>query len=100
MSKKNLILPLALVTDDNLSTAAKVIYGVVKSFQKGKTLPHNNTSVIVTHAEIIERSNLSKQTVVKALNLLEANNWIEQQRNLGSANRYIFTNLAPEAKSF
>jgi DNA-binding MarR family transcriptional regulator len=90
-SKTNVILPLSVVTNDNLSPSAKVIYAILKSFQKGKTLPNNDSSVIVTHAEIIERSHLSKKTVAKALNQLEEQGWIEQERNLGSANKYIFT---------
>ena len=90
-SKTIIILPLLVVTSGNLSPSAKVIYAILKSFQKGKTLPHNDSSVIVTHAEIIERSHLSKKTVAKALNQLEEQGWIEQERNLGSANKYIFT---------
>ena len=90
-SKTNVILPLSVVTSNNLSPSAKVIYAILKSFQKGKTLPNNDSSVIVTHAEIIERSHLSKKTVAKALNQLEEEGWIEQERNSGSANKYIFT---------
>jgi DNA-binding MarR family transcriptional regulator len=90
-SKTIVILPLSVVTSDDLSPSAKVIYAILKSFQKGKTLPNNDSSVIVTHAEIIERSHLSKKTVGKALNQLEEQGWIEQERNLGSANKYIFT---------
>jgi DNA-binding MarR family transcriptional regulator len=89
-SKTIVILPLAVVISDDLSPSAKVIYAILKSFQTGKTLPKNDSSVIVTHAEIIERSHLSKKTVTKALNQLEEQGWIEQERNLGSANKYIF----------
>ena len=90
-SKTKVILPLAIVMSDDLSPSAKVIYAILKSFQKGKTLPKNDSSIIVTHAEIIERSHLSKKTVTKALNQLEEGGWIQQERNSGSANRYIFT---------
>jgi DNA-binding MarR family transcriptional regulator len=90
-SKTNIILPLSVVTSDDLSPSAKVIYAILKSFQKGKTLPNNDSSVIVTHAEIIERSRLSKKTVAKALSQLDEEGWIEQERNSGSANKYIFT---------
>jgi DNA-binding GntR family transcriptional regulator len=90
-SKTNIILPLAIVTSNELSPSSKVIYAILKSFQKGKTLPNNDSSVIVTHAEIIEKSHLSKKTVTKALNQLEEEGWIEQERNSGSANKYMFT---------
>lgn len=90
MSKKNVILPLAIVTNTNLSASAKVIYAVLKSFQNGKTASQTATSVMVTHGQITERSNLSKHTVVKALNRLAETGWIGRQRNVGSANRYIF----------
>lgn len=90
-SKTKVILPLDIVMSDDLSPSSKVIYAILKSFQKGKTIPNNDSSIIVTHAEIIERSHLSKKTVTKALNQLEEEGWIERQRNLGSANRYIFT---------
>ena len=89
-SKTKVIIPLAIVICDDLSPSAKVIYAILKSFQKGKTLLNNDSSIIVTHAEIIERSHLSKKTVTKALNQLEQKGWIERERNLGSANRYIF----------
>lgn len=89
-SKTKVILPLAVVMSNKLSPSAKVIYAILKSFQKSKTIPNNDSSIIVTHAEIIERSHLSKKTVTKALNQLEEEGWIEQERNLGSANRYIF----------
>jgi predicted transcriptional regulator len=90
-SKTNVTIPLALVTSDNLSPAAKVIYAVLKSFQKGKTVSHNYSSVVVTHAEIMERSNLSKNTIMKAINQLMKTGWIVREINWGSANRYIFT---------
>ena len=90
-NKTKIILPLAIVISNNLSPSAKVIYAILKSFQKGKTLLNNDSSIIVTHAEIIERSHLSKKTVTKALNQLEEEGWIERERNIGSANRYIFT---------
>jgi DNA-binding MarR family transcriptional regulator len=89
--RKNVLIPIELVTDNNLPPSAKIIYAVLKSFQKGKPNTDSAASVILTHAEIIEKSNFSKHTVAKALNLLERNRWIEQQRNSGSANRYIFT---------
>jgi hypothetical protein len=60
-SKTNVILPLTIVMNENLSPSAKVIYAILKSFQKGKTIPNNNSSIIVTHAEIIEKSHLSKK---------------------------------------
>lgn len=90
-SKTKVILPLAIVMSEELSPSAKVIYAILKSFQKGKTVANNDSSIIVTHAEISQRSHLSKKTVTKALDQLGAEGWIERERNLGSANRYIFT---------
>lgn len=90
-SKTTVILPLALILNADLSTSAKVIYAILKSFQTGQARPSGNVSVVVTHAELIESSYLSKKTVTKALNQLENAGWIEQQRNSGSANKYIFT---------
>jgi DNA-binding MarR family transcriptional regulator len=90
-SKTRIILPLAIVISHDLSPSAKVIYAILKSFQKGKTIPDNDSSIVVTHSEIIERSHLSKRTVTKALDQLEEKGWIKRERNSGSANRYIFT---------
>lgn len=89
-SKTKVILPLAIVMSEDLSPSAKVIYAILKSFQKGKTVLNQDSSIIVTHAEIMERSHLSKKTVTKALNQLEQEGWVEREKNLGSANRYIF----------
>ena len=47
-SKTKVILPLAIVMGENLSPSAKVIYAILKSFQKGKTIPTNDSSIIVT----------------------------------------------------
>jgi len=92
-SKTNVIIPLAIVTSEQLSPTAKVIYAVLKSFQSGKTITGNNSPVIVTHAEISQRSHLSVNTVMKALNQLAKVEAIIRERNEGSANRYIFTTL-------
>lgn len=89
-TKTHVIVPLTIVTSQNLSLAAKTVYAVLKTFQKGKTAAHLNPSVVVTHAEIVTRSNLSKTTVVKALNQLKANGWIDWETSSGSANKYIF----------
>jgi DNA-binding MarR family transcriptional regulator len=95
--RKNIVIPIELITDNNLSPSAKIIYAVLKSFQKGKPNINLAACVIVTHAEIAEKINISKTTIVKALSLLERNGWIEQQRNSGSANRCIFK--APSNKT-
>lgn len=90
-TKINVIIPIGIVTSSELSLAAKTVYAVLKTFQKGKTLPHLNPSVVVTHGEIAERSHLSKNTVQKALKQLERTGWIGLERRMGSANRYLFT---------
>ena len=90
-TKTIVIIPLAVITSEKLSPTAKVIYAVLKSFQTGKTLPNNHRAVVVTHAEIIKSSNLSKTTVSKAINQLVAAGLIKRKRNEGSANEYIFT---------
>ena len=89
-TKTHVIIPLVLVISDNLSPAVKTVYAVLKTFQRGKTAAHLNPSIVVTHAEIVNRSNLSKTTVTKALNQLKANGWIDWETNSGSANRYNF----------
>ena len=89
-TKTHVIIPLALVTSNNLSVTAKTVYAVLKTFQTGKTAAHLNPAVVVTHAEIVARAKLSKNTVMKALNQLKTNNWIDWETNSGSANRYIF----------
>ena len=91
-TKTHVIIPVALVVNGNLSPTAKTVYAVLKTFQTGKTAAHLNPSIVVTHAEITGRSNLSKTTVTKALNQLKANGWIEWKTNSGSANTYIFVN--------
>jgi hypothetical protein len=96
-TKTHVIIPLALVTSDNLSLAAKTVYAVLKTFQTGKTAAHLNPPIVVTHAKIVSRANLSKNTVMKALNQLEANDWIACETNSGSANKYIF--VAPSIAS-
>ncbi len=91
MSRKSVTIPLTFVTDPNLSTAAKVIYAVLKSFKSGKSGSLVAPSIIASHKEIIDRSNLSQKTVVKGLNKLESAGWIARQRTEGLPNRYIFT---------
>lgn len=86
MRKKTIItIPFQLAVDTNLSSAAKAIYLVLKSFQKG------NQKLNLSHREIIERSKLSHLTVTKALKNLEEMEWILIERNLGSPNTYSFT---------
>ncbi len=97
MSRKNLTISLSLVVDASLSPTAKVIYLVLKSFQKGKADNLPAASIIVTHRQIIERSGFSHTTVVKALNNLESAGWVRRRRNSGSANKYIFTTPAADA---
>lgn len=61
-------------------------------FKRVRLFLYNDSSVIVIHADIIERSHLSKKTVMKSLDQLEQAGWIERKRNSGTANKYIFTN--------
>jgi len=83
--KKTIItIPNQLALDAHLSSAAKAIYLVLKSFQRG------HQKLILTHKDIIERSNLSHLTVIKALKNLEERNWISIIRNSGSPNSYSF----------
>lgn len=85
-------LPLDLILDGEISSNAKIIYAVLKSFSKGKVKTGSAPAVTVTHREITKTSNLSGHTVVKSLTRLEQAGWIAQQRSAGSANQYIFTN--------
>ena len=91
MSRKSITIPLIFITDHNLSTAAKVIYVVLKSFQISKPDILFAPSVIASHKEITERSNLSQNTVVRGLNKLESAGWIARQRTAGLPTGYVFT---------
>jgi CRP-like cAMP-binding protein len=101
MSRKrqNITLPADLILDVRIFANAKIVYAVLKTFPKNKDKADslfNPTSapapsVTITHGAIIERSGLSRHTVVKSLNRLETAGWIVQERSLGSANRYFFT---------
>jgi DNA-binding MarR family transcriptional regulator len=91
MSRKSVTISLTLITDPNLSTTAKVIYAVLKSFQSGKSGSLSAPSVIASHKEITNRSNLSQNTVVKCLNKLESVGWITRERTAGLPNTYVFT---------
>jgi hypothetical protein len=55
-TKTYVIIPLALVTSNNLSVTVKTVYAVLKTFQKGKTAAHLNPSVVVTHGKIVLRA--------------------------------------------
>ena len=101
MSRKrqNIILPADLILDVRIFANAKIVYAVLKTFPKNKDEADSlfnpfsapAPSVTITHGAIIERSGLSRHTVVKSLNRLETAGWIVQERSLGSANRYYFT---------
>ncbi len=101
MSRKrqNITLPADLILDVHIFANAKIVYAVLKTFPKNKHKADSlfnasyapATSVMVTHGAIIERSGLSRHTVVKSLNRLETAGWIFQERSLGSANTYFFT---------
>jgi len=102
MSRKrqNIILPADLILDVRIFANAKIVYAVLKTFPTNKvkadtpSSPSSTataTSVTVTHSAIIERTGLSRHTIVKSINRLEAAGWIFQERSLGSANTYFFT---------
>ena len=103
MSRKrqNITLPADLILDVRIFANAKIVYAILKTFPKNKVKADSPSysyfrrqctrSVTVTHGAIIERSGLSRHTVVKSLNRLETAGWIIQERSPGSANRYYFT---------
>lgn len=103
MKKKNVTVPLPLIIDSNLSSSAKVVYVVLKSFpptaavQPFAARPQpfapktREPAVVAAHQEIASRSGLSQNTIVKALQKLEAAGWIVPERRIGSANRYVFS---------
>ena len=93
-------MPADLILDVRIFANAKIVYAVLKTFPTIKvkadspTSPSSTataTSVTVTHGAITQRSGLSRHTIVKSLNRLEAAGWIFQERSLGSANTYFFT---------
>jgi len=102
MSRKrqNITLPADLILDVRIFANAKIVYAQLKTFPTNKVKADSPsspssaaaaTSVTVTHSAMIERSGLSRHTIVKSLNRLEAAGWIMQERSLGSANKYHFT---------
>ncbi len=93
-------MPADLILDVRIFANAKIVYAVLKTFPTNKVKADSPsslsstaaaTSVTVTHGAIIERTGLSRHTIVKSLNRLEAAGWIFQERLLGSANTYFFT---------
>ena len=104
MSRKrqNITLPADLVLDVRIFANAKIVYAVLETFPKNKEKADSppflssaanarSISVAVTHGAIIEKSGLSRHTVVKSLNRLETAGWIIQERSLGAASKYYFT---------
>ncbi len=87
-------LPTDLILDGAISSNAKVVYAVLMTFPTDRV--RAGSAVIVTHREVIEKSNLSHHTVVKCLARLELSGWIMQERTSGYANRYVFTSPVPQ----
>ena len=99
-SKQNITLPAALILDVRIFANAKIVYAVLETFPKTKVKVGSSSSqssaaavssVTVTHNAVVERSGLSRHTVIKSLNRLEKAGWIVREISLGSANRYYFT---------
>ncbi len=94
-------MPADLILDVCIFANAKIVYALLKTFPTNivktdspSSSPSSSAtaaSVTVTHGAITERSGLSRHTVVKSLNRLEAAGWIIRERSLGSANTYFFT---------
>ncbi len=82
-------IPIPCLFDPTVSTTAKVIYLVLKSFPKDKSSTSNEKIVTVSHSEIIGKSGLSQKTVVKALKNLESTGWIQKINEMGRKNKYI-----------
>ncbi len=87
-------IPFDLVLDPKVSANAVRLYAVLQSFVIGKPKKAVNPAIVITHREMVERSNLSQKTLVKSLTQLENAGWISKQTNLGSANRYVLPNIA------
>ncbi len=93
-------MPADLILDVRIFANAKIVYAVLKTFPTNKVKADSPSflffaasvpSVTITHSAIIERTGLSRHTIVKSINRLEAAGWIIQERSLGSANKYYFT---------
>lgn len=93
MSRKRLTigLPLDLILDVEISSNAKIVYAVLKSFLIGKLKPGQKPFVVVARREIMDKSGLSLHTVTKSIAALTRAGWIRPEKIWGSANRYFFT---------
>ena len=93
MSRKRttINLPLELLLDTGISSNAKIVYIVMKSFLVGKPKPGQKIFVVVTRREMIDKSGLSLHTVTKSIAALKRAGWICPENIWGSANRYFFT---------
>lgn len=93
MSRKRLLitLPLDLLLDVEISSNAKIVYAVLRSFLVGKHKPGHKLFVRVAKREIVEKSGLSLHTVTKSITILKRAGWIRAEKIWGAANRYFFT---------
>ena len=89
--RTKITLPFDLILDQRVSANSVRVYAVLKSFVVGKPQKGIKPSVIVSHRELEEVSQLSHKTLVKSLTQLENSGWIAKKINSGSANLYIFT---------
>ncbi len=96
MSRKRLTinLPLDLILDVEISSNAKIVYAVLKSFPVGKPKPGQKQFGVIARRDIMEKSGLALHTVTKAIAALKHAGWIYSEKIQGSANRYFFTTPA------
>ena len=86
-----IILPLDLILDRKVSSNAKIVYAVLKSFSVEKPKPGNRLFVRVAQRDVMEKCGLSRHTVTKALKALKRAGWVRPEKIWGSANEYAFT---------
>lgn len=84
-------LPVDVIKCDELKPSDLYIYLIVKSYMNNKT-----RKCFPSIETLVEKSEISKPTILKSINLLEKNNFIKIERGVGVTNTYSF----PECDKF
>lgn len=69
----NIYIPHIIIDNENLTATQKIIYGYLVSISKGKEY------ITITNRELTEKFNLTKRTIVTAINNLEKEQLIDRK---------------------